>query len=137
MKWELNDKKKTNIFSVDCGINRKKEQKTFATMRYAHWCSFPSFFGWNLDQLIKYSIHFLNPYVYNSLEKNFHTVFIVISKSQVYAYYTFILAEFGWYSKVYDNLLSKWGVSHGCSYKDNKITQNYTPQFTKMVSELT
>lgn len=28
-------------------------------------------------------------YCYNSLEGNFSTVFIVISKSQVYAYYTF------------------------------------------------
>ena len=49
-EWKLNDK---NFF----GWSRYqpiKEQKTFATMRYVHWCSFPSFFGWTKNILDSY-----------------------------------------------------------------------------------
>ena len=50
IKWKLNDKKWMQYFFGWSRYQPKKEWKTFATMRYAHWCSFPSCFGRYLDQ---------------------------------------------------------------------------------------
>ena len=42
---------------------------------YAHWCSFPSFFGWYLDQPKKYLIHFLNPSkLFNAFKRHFEEI---------------------------------------------------------------
>ena len=46
---------------------------------YAHWCSFPSFFGWYLDQPKKYLIHFLYPSkLFNAFKRHFEEIKIIL-----------------------------------------------------------
>ena len=52
-------KTKSNIFSADQGINRKKNEKLLQQCATRIDAVFRPFFGWYLDQPKKYKIHFL------------------------------------------------------------------------------
>ena len=58
---------------------QKKERKTFAIMCKAHWCSFPPFYGWYINQLDKILDSFLNLRIKNSTDSKYlYIVFVFI-----------------------------------------------------------
>ena len=79
LKFKENELIRNKFFWLIDDYQQKKERKTFAIMCKAHWCSFPPFYGWYINQLDKILDSFLNLRIKNSTDSKYlYIVFVFI-----------------------------------------------------------